>query len=80
MRTLQEIVDQIIKGVLLHKDMGDEQMKQVLKEWGESIVDECAGNFECTMEWDNSMHPDGVVREQPVLMRGSILAVKNMIK
>ena len=73
MKTLLQIVEAI-------QNKSKQEAIEVLKWYCDQIVDTCAGNFECTMEWDGSMHPDGVVREYPVLMRGSILAVKNMIK
>lgn len=43
----------------------------VLKNWADSIINECANNFECDPNDDENGHP--------ALNRSSILRVKNMI-
>ena len=68
MKTLREITREC------WNSRHESDIENILKEWGHQIIDTCAGNFECTMESDNGE------KEYPVLMRGSILAVKNMIK
>jgi len=67
MKTLLQIVEGI-------QNKPKQEAIEILKWYCDQIIDECAGNFECTMESDNGE------KEYPVLMRGSILAVKNMIK
>lgn len=67
MKTLLQIVEGI-------QNKPKQEAIGILKWYCDQIIDECAGNFECTMESDNGE------KEYPVLMRGSILAVKNMIK
>lgn len=80
-KTTQKVVDIIIEGVLLKKNMGDKEMCQLLKEWGDSIVEECAGSFECTMEtWDEYDEETGGMKQTPVLIRQSVLNVKEQIK
>lgn len=87
MKTIAEVRDSIVKGVLMERNMGDIQIDQILREYAESIVDECAGNFECTMEEGEEaidiITTNGeMVRTNynPVLMRSNIEAVKSMIK
>lgn len=58
--------------------------EEELKKWGYSVIDECTNNFECTMERneegesfeyeDYDGHP-----VHPVLIRASVLRVKEMI-
>ena len=58
---------------------------QLIREWANQLVDLCAGNFECTMEEcseeDNKEHVFDRKGEpmQPVLMRESILKVKQQL-
>lgn len=77
MKPLQEIVDQIIRGVIMHKSMGDEQVKQVLKEWADSIVEECAGSADTKKEYREGLDSGGYVN---VVDKDSILRVKDSIK
>jgi len=59
----------------------------LLKKYGNLVVDECAGNFECTMEDmdlpeeenEGYLDMDGH-QVYPVLVRQSVLNVKNQIK
>lgn len=72
MKTLLQVVEAI-------QNKPKQEAIAVLKWYCDQIIDTCAGNFECTMEtyYDpEEEHP----YEVPVLMRGSILAVKNMIR
>lgn len=77
-KSVKEIVDKIptvqtSDFLMIKKD----KLELILKEWGESIVDECSSNFECTMESDDiTGSPIG----NPVLVRASIIAVKSQIK
>jgi hypothetical protein len=67
---------------------GIDRVVQWLQDYALGVVDECAGNFECTMEDDmdyvgsNSEGRDQYVKigEHPVLVRASVLAVKEKIK
>lgn len=78
---------------MLDKDTVEwSQIDELIKQWGLSIVEECAGNFECTMEDVRNMDikPDeedlkvvelhNGTQLYPVLVRQSILKVKNQIK
>lgn len=61
------------------EDNKDFPLEKILKSWAESIIDECAGNFECTM--DDSEDVMGFrVGEHPVLVRQSVLDVIKQIK
>ncbi len=51
----------------------------MLQSYGETVVEQCAHSFEYDMEWDGSMHPDGEVREIPVLSQHSVNSVKKLI-
>lgn len=57
---------------------------EILKKFAYDIIEECAGNFECTMEDDDLFLPPlsdtRKMPQHPVLVRQSILAVKNLIK
>lgn len=86
-KSVKEIVDKIptvqtSDFLMIKKD----KLELILKEWGESIVDECSSNFECTMEnaeddeWEYSYELFNGKYVKPVLDRGSITAVKDMIK
>jgi len=56
------------------EDNKDFPLEKILKSWAESIIEECAGNFECTM--DDSEDDMGFwVGEHPVLVRQSVLDV-----
>lgn len=68
-----------IKTVIGELLSSTDNKENILKEYANSIIDECAGNFECTMEQDLD-DPSCNSQEHPVLMRGSILVVKNQIK
>lgn len=64
-----------------------QEIDNLLKTWANSIIDECAGNFECTMELDeeeennpNTSFIGQIINSHPVLVRQSILNVKNQIK
>ncbi len=57
-----------------------DKLERSFKLYGEMIIDECAGNFECTMEEsDNSAPSIGLYHEHPVLVRQSVLDVKKLI-
>lgn len=77
---------EILGKVLAYKDLDRiEKALALLKEWANSIVDECAGSFECTMEdnKDYAEHMGVSIDNQPkhpVLVRHTILDVKNKIK
>lgn len=57
-----------------------EQVRAMLAAYGSEVVDECAGSFECTMETVHVPGAENEVQQQPVLVRASILEVKNKIK
>lgn len=86
-KTLQEVTDEIVHSLFFVKDgekTGDDKIKEILKEWANGIVDMCASSFEYSMRQGyrtiNEIDevPDGA--PYPVLHRGSILRVKEMIK
>ena len=60
--------------------------EQILRKYCEQIIEECAGNFECSMEkcvegeWYDEMYDDSDGDYvHPVLHRGSILEVKRKL-
>jgi hypothetical protein len=65
-------------GDLLDADT-EEAEHEIVRQWGKSIVDECAGNFEVDMEDNDENDPKGY-GTHPVLVRQSILNVKEQIK
>lgn len=75
MKTALQITEELIGDLILQKK-GSEHMVNQLREWALSIVDTCAGNFECEMEYQVI---DGLSTLQPVLVRGSILKVKKQL-
>lgn len=84
MKTIVEVRDSIVRGVLMERNMGDAQIDQILREYAESIVQLCVDNAEYTME--ECSEDESVIYNKegktihPVLMRSSIEAVKNLIK
>lgn len=80
MRTVKEIA----AGMGLWSTLSDRE--ETLRLWTEEIIEECAGNFECTMENSDEMEDmtdeigKMVPKQVPVLVRASILAVKNKIQ
>lgn len=75
--TIKELVQEM-KG---HSDAGKERM---IREYCHQVIDECAGNFECTMEYDKEPYGETMIENTssepyPVLVRASVLVVKNML-
>ncbi len=62
-KNIQIIVNEVITGVLLHKNMGDSEIRALLKEWADSIVDECANVVVATRP-DTSTQDITEVKEQ----------------
>lgn len=71
MKTADEIID------MINNASDRSQAKLIVMGYAHSIIDECVDNFECTIESDNVT---GNSIGNPVLVRSSVLAVKNMIK
>jgi hypothetical protein len=76
MKTIEQITDEIHAVNKWHRK------HDILKEWAQSIIKECAGSFECEMEkcemgsWYNEMYDDKDGDPvHPVLNRQSILNV-----
>lgn len=85
MKTVKEIGDDIVASLIIRLE-GDEGVQKILQEWANSIIEECAGNFECSMEkcvegdWYEQMYADtDGDYVYPVLHRGSILEVKKKL-
>ncbi len=76
MKTTQELVDEIITGVLIHKTMGDKEIKALLKDWADSIVDECAEKADTKYSKVYCIE----IKYEHTIDRDSILDVKNQIK
>ncbi len=81
MKTIKEVMS-VHEPFLPEKETlyTQQQVEKMLADYASDIVDECAGSFECTME---TVYVPGAVNEtqqQPVLVRASILEVKNKIK
>lgn len=78
-KSVKEIRTEIMQlGILRQGD----RIPGVLKEWADSIVDECSSNFECEIENVGNINGEGVHEDAftAVLVRGSINAVKSQIK
>ena len=80
---IKEILEQIVGYNVLNENATQVQIDDynLLKKWGESIVQECANNFECTME-DDDFDPDihiQAIYQHPVLVRSSINDVLKQI-
>ncbi len=82
-------IEEILRNIVYVAATDIELQKLVLKNWANDIIQECANNFECTMEsgGSNSDNEDehyitaGSGEEvHPVLVRQYILEVKNKIK
>ncbi len=72
-KTTKEVIGEVLAST--------ENKEQILKNYAFSIVDECSGNFECYMEEDfDSDYGDPNRTFHPVLVRQSILDIKNQIK
>lgn len=58
------------------------QVEQLLIKYGRMVVDECAGSFECTKEYNTKFGDTDFDEDEgkPVLMRSSVLEVKKQIK
>jgi hypothetical protein len=74
MKTIDEVIKQ------LHEVGIDQYGYEVLSVWGKTIIQECADNFECTTESVYVPGAENELQEHPVLVRDSILRVKEMIK
>lgn len=75
--------EEILREMLIYDN--SQRLHDKLKEWAKSIIDECAGNFECTMEelpqdpdFNGYLDMDGN-EVYPVLVRQTILDVKKQL-
>lgn len=77
-KTADEVLIAIMSALTF--DNSEEDAKEHIRQYGRSIVDECCGNFKCTIEIIEA--PDQItgIEEVPVLIRASVLAVKNQIQ
>lgn len=76
--SIKEITDTIIAGILIHKNMGDKEVGQLLRRYGELIVHECAKRAATKSElWYNGK---GGSESYDVIDEQSILKVLEDIK
>ena len=73
---IKEILEQIVGYNVLNENSTQVQIDDynLLKRWGESIVQECAGSFECEMAGEICTNGIGMEFDDtyPVLVRSSI--------
>jgi len=69
-------VDEVCADIMETNEM--KELQDVIRKWAESIIDECAGNWECTME-ENLDDPSHNSQQWPVLVRGSVTQIKNKL-
>lgn len=75
MRTIKEIGDEIVKALLIEKS-GDDGVQKILRQYVESVIDECAERAET--EDQVGYNEDGGYSYQTV-DRESILKVKKLL-